>query len=213
MSDIPALHDRTLSSASLARLGVSVEACDASDIARVLVDTTNAHAYPGEVVEQAALLVNQAREVLRLAVVHERLKGTSWERIGRALGDISKQAASERYVAAERDFRRRLALAWLDPDLRDEYLGHGISGSIDDLTVWAQERRPEREVAPAEPLGAALPARTAAEEDDLLEEAADLMANPELLEGAELDIPNLRIAYLEKALAYRSAAKTGGPTR
>lgn len=175
--------DRSLSRASLARLSVVVEATELSDAARALADTTaDAWARPGELVESAARLVDQARALLAYAVVRERLAGASWETIGWGLGDISKQAAAERYVAAEKDFRRRAVLAWLCPDVSTDYLGHAVgvdqAAGVDLLTAWWHDHRPPAEPEKTDPVGAGLTPMTDAEEAALLAEAAALLSDP-----------------------------------
>ncbi|AEN10766.1 MULTISPECIES: hypothetical protein [unclassified Streptomyces] len=55
---------------------------------------------PGELVRQAKRLVEKADELLEQAVIAERERGTSWERIGQALGGQSKSAAHKRYAPA-----------------------------------------------------------------------------------------------------------------
>jgi DNA-directed RNA polymerase specialized sigma24 family protein len=44
------------------------------------------HLRPGELLEEATRLVAGAEATLRMAVVAERLRGTSWAEIGEALG-------------------------------------------------------------------------------------------------------------------------------
>jgi hypothetical protein len=101
--------------ASRARLAMSREASDLADSARTLVPI-----YPGELrrtggsstaggmIEDVARLRARADYVLTLAVVYERLAGTSWEQIGEALG-VTRQSAHQRYADAERRFREALA--------------------------------------------------------------------------------------------------------
>jgi hypothetical protein len=51
-------------------------------------------------------MAETARDLLQAAVISERLKGTTWEEIGAALGGRTRQAAYDRYRAAEGVFRR-----------------------------------------------------------------------------------------------------------
>ncbi|MEV4222292.1 hypothetical protein [Nonomuraea sp. NPDC049725] len=122
MSEAPS---RTFSRTALARLAVTTEAADISDRYRALAaDGDNSpNGRPGELVDYAWRLVEQARAILQAAVVTERLAGTSWETIGENLGEISKQAAHERYGAAETVFRRAALMAWLVPERADDQLG------------------------------------------------------------------------------------------
>ncbi|MGW3560032.1 N-6 DNA methylase [Streptomyces sp. NPDC000963] len=55
---------------------------------------------PGELVRQAKRLVEKAEELLEQAVIAERERGTSWEKIGQAIGGQSKSAAHKRYAPA-----------------------------------------------------------------------------------------------------------------
>ncbi|NRQ30868.1 hypothetical protein HII36_03315 [Nonomuraea sp. NN258] len=130
----------TLSRAALARLAVAHEAADASDGYRALVARGRLAAHqpgeqaihqpgepaahrPGELAGAAWRLLEQARGILRNAVIAERLAGTSWEMIGEQLGEISKQAAHERYGAAETVFRRAALMAWLIPERAFDQIG------------------------------------------------------------------------------------------
>ncbi|MCX4672547.1 hypothetical protein OG453_38895 [Streptomyces sp. NBC_01381] len=54
---------------------------------------------PGQLVEQARRLVDEAQEILKLAVVAERMRGTSWDTIGAADGNSTKSATHKRYSA------------------------------------------------------------------------------------------------------------------
>ena len=75
--------------ASLARLTLAHEASELADSARAFVPihpselrSTGGGGTGGSMVEDAARLRAQADQVLTLAVVYERLAGTSWEQIG-----------------------------------------------------------------------------------------------------------------------------------
>jgi hypothetical protein len=88
--------------ASRARLAMSVEACELSDLARAMVpiDGTAPLADATEVIAAA-------RRFLDAAVVAERAGGASWQEIGDVLG-LSAAEARERFAVAETRFRRRL---------------------------------------------------------------------------------------------------------
>jgi hypothetical protein len=101
--------------ASLARLALAHEASELADSARAFVPihpselrSTGGGGTGGSMIEDAARLRAQADQVLTLAVVYERLTGTSWEQIGEALG-VTRQSAHQRYADAERRFREALA--------------------------------------------------------------------------------------------------------
>ncbi|MDP9870466.1 hypothetical protein, partial [Streptosporangium brasiliense] len=145
-----------------------------------------------------------AREVLAYTVIHERLKGTSWETIGWNLGDISKQAAQSRYGDAEKDFRRRALLAWLHPEISTEYLGHAVGGdprpTVEMLTEWWQAHRLPTEPDKTDPIGAALAPAAAAEESAMVTEAVSLLAGDDAPDDAH------RHRHLEIGLARRKVA-------
>ena len=73
-----------------ARLALSAAAKELSDYARGLVSADDRGSGPGEVVERAVQLVDDARGVLERAVVYERERGASWQTIGAALGRPAK---------------------------------------------------------------------------------------------------------------------------
>ena len=94
----------TYTDASRARLVLSFEACELSDLARSMVpidETTTALA-------DAAEVLVAARRFLDAAVVVERTGGASWQLIGDVLGLSSAAEARERFEAAEARFRQRL---------------------------------------------------------------------------------------------------------
>ncbi|GGP36834.1 hypothetical protein [Streptomyces abikoensis] len=71
----------------------------------------------GQFVHQAIALRDQADELLKRAVEHERARGTSWEQIGQELG-VSRSAAQQRFGRGTKDYgraasRARLETAWL----------------------------------------------------------------------------------------------------
>jgi hypothetical protein len=94
----------TYTDASRARLVLSFEACELSDLARSMVpidETTTALA-------DAAEVLVAARRFLDAAVVVERTGGASWQLIGDVLGLSSAAEARDRFEAAEARFRQRL---------------------------------------------------------------------------------------------------------
>jgi hypothetical protein len=91
------------SDASRARLAMSFEACELSDLARTTVPieaTTSALA-------DAAQVLTAARRFLDAAVVFERARGASWQLIGDVLG-LSAAEARDRFAGAEAHFRQQL---------------------------------------------------------------------------------------------------------
>jgi hypothetical protein len=96
----------TYTDVSRARLVMSFEACELSDLARATVpidDATTALA-------DAAQVLTAARRFLDAAVVVERAAGASWQRIGDVLG-LSAAGARDRFAPAEARFRRQLCSA------------------------------------------------------------------------------------------------------
>jgi hypothetical protein len=88
---------------SRARLVMSFEACELSDLARAMVPidpTTSALA-------DAAQVLAAARRFVDAAVVVERTGGASWQVVGDALG-MTAAEARDRFAAAEARFRQQL---------------------------------------------------------------------------------------------------------
>jgi len=135
------------SDGSLGRLAFSYACRDLSDLARAHVSTyADGHLRPGELLEEATRLVAGAEATLRMAVVAERLRGTSWAEIGEALG-VTRQSAHERYASFEREMR----VALLFPDRAGENAGLGWWAVPDgledpertarDLDAWERRHR------------------------------------------------------------------------
>jgi hypothetical protein len=189
---------RTFSRTALARLAVTTEATDASDRYRALAADGDSSPYgrPGELVDYAFRLFEQARGILRAAVVTERLAGTSWEIIGENLGEISKQAAHERYGAAETVFRRAALVAWLAPGRAYDQLGElaDADAALARLTRWLQAPHqppatdPDPGTRPAaaasEPLPPGYPEMTDTEQAGLIIEAANLLTSVGMYKNA-----------------------------
>jgi hypothetical protein len=173
------------SEAGLARLLLAEQARYLADTSTWLVPTTTrTDAAQGELVEEAARLVEKARHLLTLAVVHARINDTSWEQIGTALGrgsrqgSISRQAAHERYGAAERDFRERFLLAWLQPERAGEWVA-----TLDDLAevvararAWVSTHREAGYLDDGDrPIEVVLPPMSTLERSTLVNRARDLL--------------------------------------
>ncbi|RSM97069.1 hypothetical protein DMB42_46740 [Nonomuraea sp. WAC 01424] len=189
------------SRAALARLAVTSEAADAArGYLALAADGDHSDHQPGDLVAAAHLLFEQARDILRDAVVCERLAGTSWETIGEAHGEISKQAAHERYGAADADFRRRALLAWLIPDRAHAYLGP-LADPAQVLALLSLRLRPPQTglrlaVHESEPVPPGYPAMTTTEQAGLIAEAANLLTKTGPHKGAELTPAEQRDAEL-----------------
>jgi hypothetical protein len=65
--------------------------------------------------EEAATVVRDAIDLLRAAVVADRLRDASWSEVGEAL-EISKQSAHERFANVEREFREALLFPHRHPE-------------------------------------------------------------------------------------------------
>lgn len=130
-------HDPiTYSRRSRARVAFALACQQVSDYARHAVPTrSDGYARAGEYVEMGARLLSEAQQVLELAVILEREKGTSWEDIGAAL-DITKQTAHERFSAAFQRWRARLAEPWV-PD-RGGLLSLQLQDGAEDPEKWAR---------------------------------------------------------------------------
>lgn len=93
----------TYTDASRARLVLSFEACELSDLAREMVPIDGTTSTLAD----AAQVVAAARRFVDAAVVVERTGGASWQFIGDVLG-LSAAEAQDRFEAAEARFRQRL---------------------------------------------------------------------------------------------------------
>src|SRR5690606_12452065 len=106
-----------LSRASRIRLALSQAAAELADRATGLT-RTGPDARPGDITSAARPLVAAAERVMELAVLYGRRRGASWSTIGEALGEVSRQAAHERYAALEKDLDVALIEHWLTGDTR-----------------------------------------------------------------------------------------------
>ncbi|GAA1377245.1 hypothetical protein ACFPK5_00325 [Streptomyces beijiangensis] len=94
---------------ALARLVLSDASHELATQATVSIGTRHdSGTQPGEDIEHALQLVGQAHAVLQAAVLYEREKGLSWDRVGEALGNITRQSAHAKYADAEAQWRRGL---------------------------------------------------------------------------------------------------------
>ncbi|MEA2372009.1 MAG: hypothetical protein QOH12_2403 [Solirubrobacteraceae bacterium] len=136
----------------LARLAHAQAARELSDTARGEVSTrADEEAEEGDFIARALRLVHEADRVLELAVVLERERGSSWEAVGRALGQITRQSAHGRYAAAHHEFLDALMF----PVRREADRAYGRSvlpDGLEDprhtasrLDVWAIRHREPQE--------------------------------------------------------------------
>jgi hypothetical protein len=136
----------------LARLAHAKAARELSDTARAEVAThRDQQAEDGDFIARALRLVYEAERVLELAVVLERERGASWEAVGLALGQITRQSAHERYAAIHHDFldalmfpvRRNPDQAWGQSALPDGL--DDPAHTAGKLDVWAIRHREPQE--------------------------------------------------------------------
>jgi hypothetical protein len=144
--------DAPYTDASRARLAVSLEAQELSDLARRWVNvppgelrSSGSGGDRGGTVEAVRRLCAQADWVMTQAVVYERVGGSTWEQIGEALG-VSKQAAHERYAGAEREFREALREPEGvgesgEPYIRLNAAAYEPDRFARDLDAWARRHR------------------------------------------------------------------------
>jgi hypothetical protein len=208
------------SDSSLGRLAFSQACRDLSDLARAHVATyADGHLRPGELLEEAARLVAGAEQALRMAVVAERLRGTSWAQIGDTLG-VTRQSAHERYAAFEHEMRRALLFPdraggagalgwWAVPDgLEDP---ERTARQLDEWDVRHRERTdPERGEAA---VSAGLQPRRTLDETGAVIELGKLLLDDRLPAGvsrgrAERELYERKVAVFEHMLAEGTADAT-----
>jgi hypothetical protein len=202
---------------SLGRLAFS-EACrNLSDLARAHVPTyADGHLRPGELAGEAARLIAGAEQVLRMAVVAERLRGTSWAEIGEALG-VTRQSAHERYATFEHELRQALLFPdraghagtlgwWAVPDgLEDP------ETSAHDLDRWERRHRERTDPDRGElAVSAGLKPRRTVDETGAVIQLAKLLVDDQLPAGvsrqrAERELYERKVALYERMLDEASA--------
>jgi hypothetical protein len=125
----------------LARLAHAQACRELADLARGQVATTaDNYAHPGEYVDAARRLVNDAETAMTRAVVFERQAGHSWATIAEALG-VSAQAAQDRFEAAEREWQAALVRPWC-PDTNGRLLYSALPDGADgpeDYIRWLDD--------------------------------------------------------------------------
>ncbi|MET7738378.1 hypothetical protein ABZT02_44990 [Streptomyces sp. NPDC005402] len=170
----PATDRYGYSRTALARLVLAYELQELADRAIGGVPTVNdSWSQPGETVSDALDLVHQAQEVLTRAVVYERVKHTSWEAIGEALGDITRQSAQERYREAVQEWKDSQQEPYYEPSHPGGVRGVRLHPAAMEptatgrsLDAWVHQHvkgRPEIE-ADEHPVTGHLPALSTAEE-------------------------------------------------
>ncbi|MHA6621319.1 hypothetical protein [Pseudonocardia sp. DLS-67] len=134
----------TYTEGSRARLVMSFEACELSDLARALVPIDDG----STALADATQVLAAAHRLLDAAVVARRAAGRSWQHIGDVLG-LPAAEAQDRFSPAEARFRQQLCSpnaadggGWRDHIVRepreaaedlDEWVGHGpapVSGGL-----------------------------------------------------------------------------------
>jgi hypothetical protein len=118
----------TYTDTSRARLVLSFEACELSDLARSMVPIDE----PTTALADAAAVLVAAHRFLDTAVVVERTGGASWQLIGDVLG-LSAAEARDRFAGAEAHFRQRLQST--DSEWR-AYLVREPLEAAQDLDEW-----------------------------------------------------------------------------
>lgn len=102
------------STTDLASLAYSAACQKLSEAACSCVPThTHGDLRAGGPLGEALQLHSRAEDALRLAVVYERVMGSSWQKIGDALG-TSRQAAHQRYAGVVDDITERMLFPWRD---------------------------------------------------------------------------------------------------
>lgn len=137
--------------------------------------TSDAHAADGEFVKDSTRLVETARRLLEAAVVYEHLRGTTWESIGVALGEVGHQAAHERYGRVGREFQQRFLHAWLRPEHAHEIFttADDLARFVAHLDAWVVAHRELDEIDHGDqPVTAGLRSMSIAERSALITQAA-----------------------------------------
>lgn len=190
----------------LARLAMSAAACELSDAARAAVPTSvdayhhdHGHCDGGSWLEVAARIAAEGRDFLTATVVFERLRGATWEEIGKALGGITRQAAHDRYGTAVAEWEARAIRAWLNPDSASQ-LGPAVgdpAGTIRRLNEWVTGHEGTERDAHEDQVGLGLGANTLHDHYKLVIAAARLLL--------DTSTPAEERATLELAYARRKA--------
>jgi hypothetical protein len=204
----------------LARLAHAKAARELSDTARADVATHgDEDAEEGDFIARSLRLVHEANRVLELAVVLERERGSSWEAIGQALGQITRQSAHERYAGAHNEFleslmfpvRREPDQAWGHSCLPDGLDDPGLTASR--LDVWAiRHREPDEPGAEqVSPVSAGLT------RDSLHSSETNLLSRMEAIVGggalpAGVDAETAARALLERRVADYRVVLDSDPT-
>jgi hypothetical protein len=204
----------------LARLAHAKAARELSDTARADVATHgDQEAEEGDFIARSLRLVHEANRVLELAVVLERERGSSWEAIGQALGQITRQSAHERYAGAHNEFLEALMFpvrhepdqAWGHSCLPDGLDDPGLTASR--LDVWAIRHREPHEPG-AEQIS---PVSAGLTRDSLHSSETNLLSRMEAIVGsgvlpAGVDAETAGRALLERRVADYRLVLDSDPT-
>jgi hypothetical protein len=100
---------------ALARLTHSHAAYElAEQLVGIAATYADGYGHGAHLTEEAAGVLREAEELLRTAVVADRLAGHSWADVGEMLGE-SEQTAHERFAGAERSFYEQLLFPHRQP--------------------------------------------------------------------------------------------------
>lgn len=212
-----------LNRASRVRLALSAAAAELADRAAGLA-RTGVDGRPGEVAEDARSLAAMAEDVLQLAVLYDRRRGASWATVGEALGEVSRQAAHERYSEADHYVDEAITEHWLTGDPRVIGLPEGAEASprtIERLDEWAAARHRHGDVAgddPTRAVSAGLAPMTSTEHGVMLTAAATLLlkhatGDPARRHALNLGYARRKVEWYERLIADEQAepGTTGTP--
>ncbi|QXJ21943.1 hypothetical protein AGRA3207_002860 [Actinomadura graeca] len=193
-----------LNRASRIRVALSEAAAALADRATGLA-RTDADGLPGDVTDEARQLAAAVEDVVRLAVLYDRRRGAPWAAIGEALGEVSKQAAQERYAEAGREVDQAIIESWLTGDSRVAGLPTGAEASPETLARldgWAAVRQQEAMIGgdPDHQVSAGLVPMSTAEHGAMVEAAAGLLE--EAATGSPSRSQALQIGYARRVVEW-----------
>lgn len=219
-------EDVTLDLTSRLRLELASEAAGLADLSRGLV-RTDSDGRPGSATEHAARMLARAQEALALAVAYDRRVGASWGVIGESLGEVSEQAAHERFAPEAARYEEDLLRGWLlagvprrpfsDPD--------GLTGNpvqtAEMLDEWMARRTDDGGHPSRRPVSGALEPMGNKEFGSLLaaalamiiKSATDPWARADERHRMELGYARRRVEWHERMIAEETAApgRSGSP--
>ncbi|MFI0487552.1 hypothetical protein [Actinomadura sp. 9N215] len=212
MSESRNEHRPELSRVSRIRLALSEAAAELADRATGLA-RTGVDGRPGDVAEESRSLVATAEYVLQLAVLYDRCRGASWATIGESLGEVSRQAAHERYAEADKYVDEAITEHWLTGDPRVIGLPSGAEASprtVVRLDEWAATQHQHGDVGvgddPARAVSAGLAPMTSTEHGVMLTAAATLLlkhatGNPVRRHALQVGYARRKVEWYERLIA------------